>query len=252
MTNSVPDQLLAEGLTEDRLLDGRVALLQPPTGYRAAIDPVFLAAAVPVQSGERVLDVGCGVAAAALCLAVRVPDSQIIGLDCQPELAALALRNVLLNDLDGRVTALVGDLLSPPAALKPGSFDHVMTNPPFSEDGTPSPHAGKDLANREGAADLRAWMGFCVSMLRHKGTLSVVHRADRIDDLLAALHGRVGGAEIIPLWPKAGRPAKRVVLRARKGVRSPAILSPGLVLHQDDGRYTPEAEAILRGAAALG
>jgi tRNA1(Val) A37 N6-methylase TrmN6 len=88
-------------------------------------------------------------------------------------------------------------------------------------------------------------------MLQPKGTLVVVHRADRLDELLAALRGKVGEITVFPLWPKAGRPAKRVLVRARKGVATPLALLPGLVLHEDDGRYTPIAQAVLRDGAAL-
>ena len=170
-------------ITEDRLLSGRVRLLQPAEGYRAAIDPVFLAAAVPARPGQRVLDLGCGVGAASLCLVARLPLCQIVGLELQPELAALAAENARLNGVADRVEPLLGDILAPPPSLAPGGFDHVMTNPPYMEDGTASPHVGKALANQEASVDLGAWLRFCVSMLRHKGGLAVVHRADRLDDL---------------------------------------------------------------------
>jgi tRNA1(Val) A37 N6-methylase TrmN6 len=240
--------------SEDALLDGRVRLRQPTTGYRAAIDPVFLAAAVPALDGEQVLDLGSGVGAASLCLAARVAGCRVLGLEIQPPLVALARDNIALNGFTGRVEAIIGSLQSPPPRLAPGSFHHVMSNPPYLEadDGNPSPQAGKALATHEGEVDLNAWMRFAVNMLRPKGTLVLVHRADRLDDLLAALRGRVGEVVICPLWPKKGRAAKRILLRGRKGVASPLTLLPGLVLHEEDGRYTPDADAVLRQAAGLG
>lgn len=238
-------------ITEDTLLDGRVRLLQPAEGYRAAIDPVLLAAAVPAEAGQIVLDAGSGVGAASLCLAIRVPDCRVIGLELQPDLLELARRNVALNGLEARVSVLTGSLAAPPPRLAPGSYHHVMTNPPYNLEGTPPPDRGKAIANMEGDIDLAAWMRACIMMLRPKGTLLVIHRADRLDDLLAALRGRAGEIDIQPLWPKRGRAAKRVLVRARKGVATPLALSPGLVLHEEDGRYTVEAEAVLRGASAL-
>lgn len=234
--------------TEDSLLNGRLRLRQPKQGYRVAIDPVFLAAAVPARDGQMALDVGCGVGAAALCLVSRVPGCRVFGIELQAELAALARDNVQLNGLGGRVDVLTGSLLAPPPRLAPGSFHHVLSNPPYLPSGRAdaSPDAGKALCDVEGEADLDRWLRFCLAMLRPKGTLTLIHRADRLDDLLAAVHGKVGAATVHPLWPKAGRPAKRILLRARKGVAGPLALVPGTVLHRDDGSFTAEAEAILR------
>lgn len=240
-------------LSEDALLSGRIRLRQPIRGYRVAIDPVLLAAAVPATAGDSVLDIGCGVGAASLCLAARVEDCRIIGLDAQRALVRLANDNAALNDLGHRVEAIAGDLLRPPPRLAPGSFAHVMANPPFLERGaaTVPLDAGKAAANVEGDADLAAWLDFALAMLRPKGSLTIIHRADRMEHLLAGLAGRAGEIVIFPLWAGAGKPAKRLILRARKGVATPTRLSPGLVLHEADGRFTAAADAVLRDAAAL-
>lgn len=239
--------------TEDALLGGRIRLRQPAEGYRAAIDPVFLAAAVPAHDGQVVLDVGVGVGAAALCIATRVTTCRVVGIEIQSPLAALARENVALNGLQGRIDVLTGNLAAPPPRLAPGSYHHVMTNPPFlaADQATPPPQPGKATANVEGEADLVQWMRFCVNMLRPKGTLTVVHRADRLDDLLAALRGKVGEIALFPLWPKTGRAAKRVILRARKGVAAPLEILPGMVLHEADGSYSAAARAVLWDGAGL-
>jgi tRNA1(Val) A37 N6-methylase TrmN6 len=241
-----------DGVSEDRLLDGRVLLRQPQDGYRAAIDPVMLAAAVTAEAGETVLDLGSGVGAASLCLASRVEGCRIFGLEMQPPLVALARQNIEINGFAGRVETMIGTLQQPPPRLAPGSFHHVMTNPPFNApEGTPSPSAIKDAANREAEVDLTAWMRFAVNMLRPKGVLTVVFRADRLDALMTALHGKAGEMVVTPLWPKRGRPAKRILLRARKSIATPLTLTAGLVLHEEDGRYTAEADDILRRGSAL-
>ncbi len=238
--------------SEDRLLDGRVLLRQPADGYRAAIDPVLLAAAVPARDGDMVLDLGAGVGAAALCLASRVTGCRVFGLELQAALVGLARQNIELNRFNGRVEIMIGNLTLPPPRLAAGSFHQVMTNPPFNAgDGTPSRDAGKDLANREDGVLLADWMRFALSMLRPKGTLVTIYRADRLDDLLLALRGKLGDITLTPLWPKRGRPAKRILLRGRKGAAGPLTLAAGLVLHDEDGRYTPLADDILRKGGAL-
>ncbi len=243
----------AQSHTEDALLGGRVRLRQPAAGYRAAIDPVLLAAAVPAGAGESVLDVGAGGGAALLCLATRVPACRVSGLERDPDAARLAAENAALNGLGARVEVIVGDLLAPPASLAPGSFDHVMANPPHLEAGrarAPREEA-RAAAEVEGEAGLADWIRFCLRMARRGGSVTLIHRAERLAALLAALAEGAGGIVVFPLWPGGGKPAKRVLVAARPGLAQPLRLAPGLVLHRPDGAYTDEAEAVLRGAEAL-
>ncbi|MGP1395365.1 MAG: tRNA1(Val) (adenine(37)-N6)-methyltransferase [Inquilinaceae bacterium] len=239
----------AAAATRDLLLGGRVTLAQPAQGYRAAIDPVLLAAGVPARDGDRVLDLGCGVGAAALCLLARRPDCWVTGLELQGDLADLARRNAAAE----RFIVVEGDVAAPPEGVEAGTFDQVMANPPYLPAGrdTASPHGGKATANQEGTADLEVWIAAAHRALRPKGSLTMIHRADRFAEVCGLLTPRFGGVVLIPLWPKDGAPAKRVVIRARKGDRSPATVAPGLVLHGADGGYTPQADAVLRDAAAL-
>ena len=238
-------------VTEDRFLGGRVILRQPADGYRAAIDPILLAAAAPARDG-RYLDLGCGVGTAAICLASRVAECHVTGLEMQPALAGLAGENAVANGLSDRIDIVTGDLLDPPDGFAAEAFDGVLANPPYQDSGQSAPpDESKAIANREGAAGLDDWIRFADRALKRKGWLAMIHRADRVDTLSAALHPDFGELRLVPLWPKAGRPARRVIVLARKGVRSPATLLPGLVLHADSGEFTAEAEAILRDGAAL-
>lgn len=237
-------------ISEDRILDGKVALRQPKAGYRVAVDPVLLAASVRAEAGERALDLGCGVGAAMLCLAARVPGLAIDGLELQPELAELARGNVAANGFQDRLRVFQGDLLDPPFELEAEGYAHVFANPPYmsEERGHPPPDASKRAAHVEGDADLAAWVDAALKFCRRKGSLTFIHRADRLGDLLGGLEGRAGEVTVFPLWPRAGESASRVIVRARKGIRTPLRLSPGLVLHDRDGAYTPAADAALKGA----
>lgn len=246
-------------ITENAILGGRVSFRQPAAGYRAAIDPVLLAASIPACRGETVLDVGCGAGAAGLCLAARVPGVRVCGIDLQADLVRLAVRNVQANDMIGRVDFMRGDLLTPPPRFAAGSFHHVMANPPYelAGAGNVSPDLGKAVASVEGEARLRDWLKFCLRMVRPKGTVTLIHRADRLDDLLSVMGEGLGGLAVFALWPSGSvggrkpKPAKRVLVRGRKGVSAPLRLLPGLILHGKDGDFTPEAEAILRHAEEL-
>lgn len=244
---------ISKTVSADTLLGGKIRLLQPQTGYRAAIDPVFLAAAVPAGPGDMVLDVGAGVGAVSLCLAWRERGCQIRGIEPQRGLARLAARNIELNGFVGRIEVMIGDLLRPPPRLAPGSFHHVMANPPFlpAENGTRPPDPGKAAAQVEGEAGLADWIRFCLTMTRPKGSVTFIHRADRLDALLSELRTRAGEIVIFPLWPGGNKPAGRVLVRARKSVAGPMRLATGLTLHEPDGRYTEAAEAVLRHGAGL-
>ena len=245
---------MPEDLTEDTLLGGRVRFDQPASGYRAAIDPVLLAAAVPVAAGETVLDAGAGTGAASLCLAARAPDCRIVGLEVQRALQRLASHNVVQNDLGRRVQMIAGDLGRPPPRLVGTVFDHVMTNPPHHAAATASasPSPERARAHVEHQLDLADWLAGCLRMLGPGGVLTLIHRADRLAETLAILRGPLGDLVVFPLWPRPGdRPAKRILVQGRKGSRGPLRLARGLVLHDDDGRYSAAAEAVLRHASAL-
>lgn len=238
---------------EDALMGGRVRLLQGRDGYRAAIDPVLLAASIAATSGQHVLELGVGGGAAALCLATRVAGLRVTGLEMQSDLVDLARRSADLNGIGDRVRFVAGDLLSPPADIVAGSFDHVMANPPYlsADSGHPPPDPGKAVANVEGAAALVHWVDCALRVVRAKGSVSIIHRADRVDEIIACMQGKLGAITIVPLWPGVGKAAKRVIVRGRKGISSPAVIHPGLVLHESNGGYTAATEAILRDGEAL-
>lgn len=243
----------AAQVTEDGFLGGRLTLFQLHGYGRAGIDAVFLAAAVPAKTGERALELGSGAGAAGLCLARRVEGVTILGLELQPELAALARRNAERNGLADRARFEVGDLRDPPENLRRIAFDHVLMNPPYHPAGTtrPSPVLMKAAAHVELAGDLADWIGFGLAHLRPRGTLTLIHQTERLDEILGLLEGPAGELRIFPLWPRPGRPAKRVLVRARKGSAAPLRLLPGLILHQESNGFADEAEAVLRHGAAL-
>jgi tRNA1(Val) A37 N6-methylase TrmN6 len=235
-------------LTEDALLGGRVRLLQPRRGYRVAVDAVLLAAAVDAAENTRILDLGAGVGAVGLCIASRIAGCQILGVELQPELAELAERNAALNGVSERVRTIVHDLAHPlPSEL--GAFDHVATNPPYlaAAVADPSPDASKALATVESSADLARWLEVATAALKPAGTLTIIHRGDRLDEIADQLV-RLGWGE---LELKLLMPAQRVLVRAHRAAKPARRLAPSLVLHRPEGGYTDEAEAILRHGQPL-
>lgn len=239
-----------DGVTSGSLLGGRVRLDQPEGGYRVAIDPVLLAACVPESAQGRVLDVGVGTGAALLCALARCPDVTGVGIEIHGPHAVLARRNLALNGWGGRADIVEADILARPAPVQGSAFDWVLTNPPYHGPGTAPQETGRAGAHME-QIPLGEWLGFCLRCLAPQGHLAVIHRADRLGDILTAVSGKAGGVTVIPLWPKDGQAAKRVLVTARKGSRSPLVLHPGVVLHRPDGGYTEAADALLRHGNAV-
>ncbi len=259
----------AEAATaEDALLGGRVRLRQPARGtggFRAAIDPVLLAAGVPARAGALVLEAGCGSGAAFLCLAARVPDLRgIVAVERDPALAALARENTAMAGLADRVEIIEGDVADSVLAQRLrgfGDFDHAFANPPFWPAGTASPDASRRGATHEaGGATLEHWVRFLTATLRpRRGIVSLILPAARFDTGAAALRAAgCGGVSLLPFRPRPGSEAKRVLLQGVRGGRGPARILPGLVLHDPGaskprpGGYSAAADAVLRGAAPLG
>jgi tRNA1Val (adenine37-N6)-methyltransferase len=236
-------------VTTGQLLDGRVRYAQPREGFRSGIEPVFLAASVPARSGQRVLEAGTGAGAAMLCLAARVPGVAGLGVEQDAGLAMLAARNAAANEMAG-LTFLAADIT---AAGDLGLFDHAMANPPYHDAaGTASPLAARVIAKQAPAGLLAEWARASGSRLRHHGTLSFILPAAILPACLEAFASAdCAASAVLPLWPKAERNAKLVLVRGVKSGRGPMRLLPGLVLHAGDGGYTPAAQAVLRAGMAL-
>lgn len=277
---------------ETTLLRGRVKLLQPKIGFHASTDSVFLAAAVstppshprthvlhakhdggdptfikapradqtPAFAGVakqwKMLDIGCGVGTIGLCVLARNKSISLTGLDIQAELIDLARQNALLNGVEDQSRFFHGSLLNE-KLIEDNQFNVVVMNPPYMESGThtPSPEKIKAASHGEGAsgASLADWVKYAHRKLKQGGHLSIIHRADRLDDVILELEKKnwFGSVVVYPMWSHTGEDAKRVIIQARKERYAPLILKAGIVIHCEDGKYTKEADAVLSDAAAI-
>ena len=249
--NATPEQI---DVTENALLNGRVRLRQPARGYRAGMDAALLAAACPALPGQRVMEAGCGAGAVLMQIAARRPDVTLAGLERDAVMAGLARDNAALNGWGERIDVRQGDVAAGFRALGLEPFDWAVSNPPFFDDpgALRAPAPGKRGA---WMADdgLAAWTGFLLKAVKEGGRMVVIHRADRLADILALLGDKAGSFAVRPVHPYADEPAKRVLVHAVKTGRAPLRLLPPLILHdRDGGKHSAEAEAILRGEADLG
>lgn len=245
-----------EPLTLDHILGGRVALWQPVQGYRAGVDPVFLAASVDAQPGQSVLDLGCGAGAAALCLGARVPGLRLAGLERQALYADLARRNAVENAQTFEVHQ--GDLATMPEALKQQRFDHVIANPPYfrRDQSVAAGNAAREGAHGEDTP-LADWVRAAARRCAPRGYVTFIQRIERLPALLAAFESCLGSLVLLPLIPREGRDPQLFLLQGRKEGRAAFRLCPGLVVHKgsahtrDADDYSVDATAILRHAHPL-
>lgn len=245
------------GISRDDFLGGALKLYQPEEGYRIATDTVFLAASIKLQKNQKILDMGAGSGGILSCLAARmgkaVSDNILHGIELQEELLRLARDNADKNIHGQAIGYFFGDISCPPPDCAPNSYHHVVTNPPYykKNGATASPCQSKAFAHMDSDITLKNWVHYCLRMIKPLGYLTLVHRADRMDDIVAALHGKAGDIIIFPLWSIEGKDASRVIIRARKGGKGILTLKSGLVVHKSDGTFTPLAEDILRRSAGL-
>jgi tRNA1(Val) A37 N6-methylase TrmN6 len=245
-------------VSDDAVLDGRLRLRQPRRGHRVGHDAILLAAVTAAKTGERAVDLGAGVGAAGLALAARVDGLRVTLVDVDPALAALAAGNAQRNGLAGRVTSVALDVGASArafaaAGLAPGSADRVLMNPPFNDPSrqNTSPDLRRRLAHAAPSDVLSIWVGAAARLLSAHGVLTLIWRADGLSDVLAALGRGFGGIAVMPVHPKPGAPAIRILVRAAKGGRAPLAVYPGLVLNDENDRPAPLAEAVLRGKSVL-
>ncbi len=246
----------ADPTSEDALLGGKLTLCQPLRGHRFGHDAVLLAAATPARADEHAIELGAGVGAAGLALARRVDGLAVTLIELDPNLAALASENAARNALNDRVRVICLDVAAPAAqfakaGLVRDSADHVLMNPPFNAPHNPSPDQARRLARAAPPRTLARWADTAARLLRPQGALTLIWRADGLADVLAALASGFGAIAILPVYPKPGVAAIRVLVSAAKSSNAPLSLLPGLVLADGDNKPTTRADAILRDGAAL-
>jgi tRNA1(Val) A37 N6-methylase TrmN6 len=255
--------------TDDAFLGDALAIFQPAEGYRAGLDAVLLAAACGATGGQhaRVLDVGAGVGVAGLCVARRVPDAHVTLVERDLTLAELARRNIDRNGFQDRARVVELDVAAGGAVVHrarvevapdearvlPGAFTHIIANPPYFAHGhgtAPSARL-KAKSHQMAGGDLDAWFRFMATAASRDGVATMIHRADALDVLLDGIGQRFGGLRVLPLYPRAGDAAHRVIVQGRKGSRAPLSLLPGMALHGEGHAFVERIDAVLRGGAAL-
>ena len=234
-------------VTHDHLLNEAVKITQPSDGYRVGTDAVLLAASVATDSG-RILDLGAGVGGVSLCVAHRLREVQITAVEKHGDLAALAEENAAVNGFTNRLRVLTIDIRELPPVLA-GSFDHVVSNPPYhNSHGTKPRNEARAMAHMGDNTEMDDWVKAAIWAAKPRAKITFICRADRVPELISLFDANgAGEAVLFPLWPRHASPAGRVIVQVRRDVAGPGALLPGLVLHRDDGGFTDAAEQVMGG-----
>ncbi len=234
-------------VTHDHLLNQAVKITQPSDGYRVGTDAVLLAASVSTDSG-RILDLGAGVGGVCLCVAHRLRELQITAVEKHGDLAAIAEENATINGFANRVRVLTTDIRALPPVLA-GSFDHVVSNPPYhNSHGTRPRNETRAMAHMGDNTEMNDWVKAAVWAAKPRAKITFICRADRVPELISLFDANSAGeAVLFPLWPRHASPAGRVIVQVRRDVDGPGAVLPGIVLHRDDGGFTDVAAQIMAG-----
>jgi tRNA1(Val) A37 N6-methylase TrmN6 len=242
--------------TEDAFLGGQLRLRQRKSGHRAGHDAMLLAAATPARSGDRVVDFGSGVGAAGLAVARRVAGVELVLVEIDEGLAALARGNASSNAIAADIVVL--DVTSgadafAAAGLSPETVDVVLMNPPFNDPARhrASPDRAREIAHVATATTLESWVHAARRILKSGGVLTVIWRADGLSEVLAAFGRGFGSLAILPVHGDVKTPAIRVVIRAIKGGKAPTQMHPGLMLKNESAVPNKQVQDILAGKGVL-
>ncbi len=216
-----------------------VELLQAAGQFRLGTDSVACAGFARFPKGAAVADLGCGAGAIALMLLADDPSLRVTGIELQPQAAALAAENARHNGVN--FTVLEGDLRTVEALLPAGSMDGVISNPPYFPMGSGQGAASSPMAQArsEATCTLAQLVRAADWLLRWGGRFAVVHRPERLTDLIWELRSRrLEPKRIRFVRHRQDRPVSLVLLEARKGGRPGLQFEPDLVLFDSDGHET--------------
>ncbi|SDR37722.1 methyltransferase [Pseudovibrio sp. Tun.PSC04-5.I4] len=249
--------------TQDKFLGGKVMVEQPAKGrHRAGLDAVYLAASLPDDTAGTVFDLGTGVGTAAFCAASRLPNIKAVGVEVDPYAAELARNALSLPEnarFADRVKIMESNLTAKgsvrhESGLISSIADHVIMNPPYYDSARfrVTPQSDRAPAHALDDRGIEPWIRTAKDLLKDGGTLSIIFRADGLQDLLDPMQRRFGAIDIIPIRPTADAPATRIILRAVAASKAPLQILPGFTIHEvAGGPFTQQASTVLRDGAGL-
>lgn len=241
------EMLVKTGERMDDLQRNGLRILQNPERFCFGMDAVLLANFCHLRLRDRVADFGTGTGILPLLMSQNEPTASFEAIELQPDMADMAYRSVLLNQLENRIAVHCRDLRETPEMLGKGSMDVVVCNPPYGKQGSTlhNPNMEKSLACHEEDIRLSEILKAAEELLKYHGRLYMVFPANRMVDLLESL--RVHHLEpkrIRMVVAKLSKPPYILLIEASKQANPFLLWEPPLVVYDENGRETPEMDRI--------
>jgi tRNA1Val (adenine37-N6)-methyltransferase len=220
--------------TLDTFFNGKLQITQKKKGYRFSMDAVLLSQFIKIRKNERVMDLGTGSGILLLLLSYTTKAHSFVGVEIQKGLAECAEKNVVLNHLEDRISILMQDFRELKETFRPGSFDVVLSNPPYRKywTGRINPSIEKAIARHEIKGTLEDLISIASYLLPHKGRCYMIFPALRTVDLLMALRdGQLEPKRLQFVHPRIGEEAKFILTESIKTSRVELKLMEPLILH---------------------
>lgn len=234
----------------DDLQRSGLVIIQNPAGFRFSMDAVLLAEFATVRPRDRAIDLGTGTGVIPLLVWARRQPAEIVGIEILEEMADMAERSVQINGLSDRIKIVHGDLRDAVDLFGVGSFDVVLSNPPYIkvDEGTLSPEGHLTVAKHEVSCTMEDVVNVAAGLVKPRGRVAMVHRASRLADLLSSMReANLEPKRLRLVQARLDAPPMMVLVEAVKDVKAGLQVMPTLMLYGEDRQYSEETKQIYFG-----
>jgi tRNA1Val (adenine37-N6)-methyltransferase len=237
-----------EELKENERIDNLeyegLKIIQNTQGFCFGIDSILLSNfASDIKKESRIIDLGTGTGVIGILLSAKTKAREVVGLEIQQEVYEMAKRSVKLNHLEEKVTLINANIKEIENGLDIGTFDAVVTNPPYKKDNTglKNENEKKLISRHEITAHLDDFIRIASKILKDKKDFYMVHRPERLADIMVTLRKyKLEPKKIQFVHPSLGKEPNLILIKATKNANPFLRVEKPLYVYKENGEYTDE------------